>query len=73
MLLFQGWQWKFTKVVINGVVEENSAAGGHAGATARGQHTRAQAHVQPERGVRQASAQSAHVRVRKTAVPDRNA
>jgi len=73
MLLFKGWQWKFTKVVINGVVEENSTAGGHAGSTARGQHTRAQAHVQPERGVRQASAQSAHFRVRKTAVPDRNA
>jgi len=56
-----------------GVVEENSSARGHAGATARGQHTRAQAHVQSERGVRQAAAQGAHVRVREAPVPDRDA
>lgn len=64
-------RWQFAKV--NGVVEENPSARGNAGAAAGGQHTRAQAHVQPERGVRQAPAQGSHVRVRKTPVPDRNA
>lgn len=53
--------------------EEDPAAGGHNGAASRGQYTRAQAHVQPERGVRQAAAQGADVRVRKAPVPDRDA
>lgn len=66
-------QWREQFAKIGDGVEENPTAGGHAGATAGGQHTRAQAHVQPERGVRQAAAQGAHVRVRETPVPDRDA
>lgn len=63
----------FAEVVDVRVGKEDPAAGGHAGAAARGQHTRAQAHVQPERGVRQAPAQGADVRVREAPVPDRDA
>lgn len=66
------WRRQWFAKVCDGVVEENPPAGSHAGATAGGQHTRAPAHVQLERGVRQAAAQGAHVRVRETPVPDRD-